>query len=188
MWWYERGKPVILKIRALIVIGAALATGLAAGCTVRPLLGTDAGGAGEEIAVTLSSVAVQPVGTREAQEVRNHLIFLFRGGNPQPADPSHTLGLAVSRRVTSAVQVQRGNENEPTAGTVTLIGQYRLNDAATGELLAQGRREVSAGFDRPRQEYAVLRAQRDAEDRAARELAELIRLAVAQDLARLDVR
>ncbi|MCT8988686.1 LPS assembly lipoprotein LptE [Chelativorans sp. SCAU2101] len=179
---------MILKIRALIVIATALAAGLAAGCTVRPLLGTEPGEAGEEIASTLSSVSVKPVDTREAQEVRNHLIFLFQGGDPQPADPTHTLDLAVSRRVTSAVQVQRGNENEPTAGTVTLIGQYRLTDAATGEVVAQGRREVSAGFDRPRQEYAVLRAQRDAEDRAARELAELIRLAVAQDLARLDVR
>lgn len=173
-------------IRASALAGALLALSLAAGCSVRPLLATQPGG--QDTVADLSSVAVEPVDTRYAQEVRNQLIFLFRGGEAQPAAPRYTLALSVARTVTSAVQIQRGSENEPTAGTVTLAGSYRLTDAATGEAVAQGAREVSASFDRSRQEFAVLRAQRDAEDRAARELAELIRLAVAQDLVRLDAR
>jgi LPS-assembly lipoprotein len=36
----------------------------------------------------------------------------------------------------------------------------------------------------PRQQYAALRAERDAQDRAAREIAEQLRLAVAQDLSK----
>lgn len=175
-------------VRASAVAGALLMLSLAAGCTVRPLLGTQPGPTGLESATDLSSVAIEPVETRFAQEVRNQLIFLFRGGQAEAANPRYRLDLAVSRSVTSAVQIQHGNENEPTAGTVTLTGGYRLADAATGEILAHGQRDVSAAFDRPRQEFAVLRAQRDAEDRAARELAELIRLAVAQDLVRLDAR
>jgi len=50
--------------------------------------------------------------------------------------------------------------------------------------VASGRRSISSSFDRPLQEFAAYRAQRDAEDRAARELADLLHLAVAQDLAR----
>ena len=51
-----------------------------------------------------------------------------------------------------------------------------------GQAVSTGTRQIAASYDAPRQEYANLRAQRDAEDRAARELAELVRLAVAQDL------
>jgi LPS-assembly lipoprotein len=52
-------------------------------------------------------------------------------------------------------------------------------------VVASGTRQFVSSYDVPRQEFAALRAKRDAENRAARELAELIRLAVAQDLTRL---
>jgi len=175
-------------IRAAAVMAAALLLAVASGCTVRPLLATQPETGGSEIAGNLSSVSVNPVRTRFAQEVRNELIFLLQGGSAQPAAPRYMLDLSVTRSVISAVDVQIAEENEPTAGTVTLTGTYRLTDASTGGVLAQGRRQVSSAFDRPLQEFAVLRAQRDAENRAARELAELIRLAVAQDMVRLDLR
>ena len=69
-------------------------------------------------------------------------------------------------------------------GTVTLTAFYTLTDAATGKKVSTGRRSISSSYDHPRQEFAADRAQRDAEDRAARELAELLRLALAQDLAK----
>jgi LPS-assembly lipoprotein len=51
-------------------------------------------------------------------------------------------------------------------------------------VVSNGDRQFSASYDVPRQEFAAVRAQRDAENRAARELAELLRLAIAQDLSR----
>lgn len=180
------GMNASCSIRGAVLVAIAFALSVGSGCTVRPLLATQPGNAGQETGVSLSSVAVSPVNTRYAQEVRNHLIFLLRGGAKEPAAPRYNVDLSVSRSVASAAQVQRGNDNEPSAGTVTLAASYRLTAAGSDEGLAAGQRQVSAGFDRPPQEFAVLRAQRDAEDRAARELAELIRLAVAQDLARLD--
>jgi LPS-assembly lipoprotein len=84
--------------------------------------------------------------------------------------------------------VQIANDNEPSAGTVTLTADYVLTRKADGEVVATGRRQVSASFDRARQEFATLRAERDAQDRAARELAELLRLALAHDLERAGVR
>lgn len=172
-------------IRVATIAAAALMLAVASGCTVRPLLASGPA-VGEQAA--LASVAVAPVGTRPAQEVRNHLIFLFGGGAGQPANPRYTLDLSATSRTSSAVQVQSGGENEPTAGMVTMTGTYSLKDASSGEVVADGRRQISAAFDRPRQEFAVLRAERDAQNRAARELAEFIQLAVAQDLARLDAR
>jgi len=64
-------------------------------------------------------------------------------------------------------------------------GRYTLVDAATGKTVATGNQQATASFDRPRQEFAVLRAERDAENRAARELAEFIRLSLAQDFVRV---
>jgi LPS-assembly lipoprotein len=50
-------------------------------------------------------------------------------------------------------------------------------------VVATGRRNMSSSIDVPRQQYAALRAQNDAQQRAARELAQLLRFAIAQDLA-----
>jgi len=74
--------------------------------------------------------------------------------------------------------------DQPTAGTVTLTSRYRLTDIRSGAVLGTGTRSFSASFDRPSQEFATYRAQIDAENRAARELAQLLSLAIAQDLAK----
>ncbi|MDN2568442.1 LPS assembly lipoprotein LptE [Aquibium sp. A9E412] len=178
-----------------IVRPALLATLLAGilaagGCTVRPLLVADATVVTATTPVSadrLSGVLVEDVDTRYAQQVRNHLVFLLYGGRGTPLDTRYSLDLAVTRNTATAARVQVGGADQPTASTLTLTSRYRLRDAATGALLVRGERAVTAAYDVPRQNYAALRAERDAEDRAARELAEVLRLAVAQDLARIDV-
>ena len=54
-----------------------------------------------------------------------------------------------------------------------------------GKVVGKGTRLVTADYDAPRQRYAVLRAQRDAINRAAREVAEALNLSVAQDMSKL---
>lgn len=67
---------------------------------------------------------------------------------------------------------------------MTLTGTYVITDIRTGKSVARGQRSVTASYDRPRQEFANVRAERDAQNRAARELAELLRLAIAQDMSK----
>lgn len=159
---------------------------LAAGCTVRPLY-SDAplGPSGLSAKVELASIAVKPVDSRYAQQVRNNLIFALYGGAQAPAEPAYSLTLDVSELVQSAAVVQITTDvDQPTAGTVTLTSAYTLTDAKTGKTVATGKRSISSSYDRPRQELATYRAQIDAENRAARELADLLRLALAQDLSK----
>jgi LPS-assembly lipoprotein len=158
---------------------------LASACTVRPLY-APAGSVAPGAATTtqLSSISVNPEATRYGQEVRNHLIFLLNGGKGEPASPVYTLALNVTSVKAAAAIIQVGDEDEPTAGTITVTSRYTLT-TKDGKQVAKGSRQVTSSFDAPRQEFANLRAARDAENRAARELAELVRLAVAQDLARL---
>lgn len=180
------GRRAVLR---RILAGAVLATGLAsfAGCTVQPLYG---GGpaAGGSMVSRLSSVDVAEVDTRQALEVRNQLIYLLSGGTGRPVNPSHVVDLGISSRTTNAATVQIATDNEPSAGTVTMTSDYVLRALATDEIVASGRRMAAASFDRTRQQFGNLRAERDAENRAARELAEMLRLALAQDLSRLEKR
>ncbi|WP_308460466.1 LPS assembly lipoprotein LptE [Mesorhizobium sp. NBSH29] len=170
-----------LLLRAAVVTCVAFT----AACTVRPLYGTyvatTSGGA--DMGTALQSVSIKPESTRYGQEMRNHLIFLFGGGKGQPASPVYTLDLGVVAQKEAAAIIQVGDEDEPTAGTVTMVSNYRLSK--DGAAVGSGRRQISSSYDAPRQEFAKMRAIRDAENRAARELAELVRLAVAQDIERL---
>lgn len=172
-------------IRAVsLALLSALAIGVA-GCTVRPLYSDAPVTAdGSTANAALSSVLIRPARTRDAQEVRNQLIFLFNGGKAQTSTPTYELelGVVTSREVSTILQTS--SVNQPTSGAVTMFSNYVLFDAATQKPVASGRRQITSQYDIPNQEFAAYRAQRDAENRAARELAELVRLAVAQDLAR----
>jgi LPS-assembly lipoprotein len=65
-----------------------------------------------------------------------------------------------------------------------MTADYNLTLVESGETLRSGRRQVVALVDFPVQEFAKMRAIRDAENRAARELAELISADIAAILAR----
>lgn len=171
--------------------GIALAASLlaVAGCTVRPLYG-DAGlqtgslAGGETMKAALAAVAVKSPTNRVELEVRNHLIFLLGGDGGTPAAPKYMVEQSVSAVTSGVAIVQATVDSEPTSKQVTVRSIYRLTDIETGKTIGNGERSISAPFDVPRQEFAALRAERDAQNRAAREVAELLRLAIAQHLSR----
>jgi len=183
---HRNSRAGIALLRRFALVGAAASVLLAAGCTVRPLY-SDAplGNSNVSAKAELASIAVKPVNSRYAQQVRNNLIFGLYGGAQAPAVPAYSLALNVSELVQSAATIQVTTDvDQPTAGTVTLTAAYTLTDAQTGKTVATGTRSISSSYDKPSQEFANYRAQIDAENRAARELGELLRLALAQDLAK----
>ena len=175
--------PKAFRRAAAILL--VLAVPLASACTVQPLYynpssdGTQAG-----VKADLSSISIKPVEQRYAQQVRNHLIFLFNKGAGQPAAAAYTLTLVVTAVHESAAVVQVGDDNEPTAGTVTLTAHYSLTGTNSAEVIASGKRQIVSSYDVPRQEFAAYRARLNAEDRAARELAELLNLVIAQQFSK----
>ncbi|TPK61051.1 hypothetical protein FJ546_18530 [Mesorhizobium sp. B2-4-19] len=173
----------LLRRAALAGLVGSLA--LVSACTVRPLYSNAPLSTGSTANAELASIAIKPVRTRYAQQVRNNLIFGFGRGAGEPASPLYSLNLSVAEAVESSALVQVGtDEDEPTAGSVTLTANYTLTDAKTGAVITVGKRSITSSFDRPRQEFASYRAQIDAENRAARELAEALQLSIAQDLVR----
>jgi LPS-assembly lipoprotein len=166
---------------------AALAV-LSAGCTVQPLYGTGpvsaAGAPASSMAVELASIEVAPVDNRVGLEMRNHLIFLLTGGGGRTENPRYRLEVGARARSTAAARIVGRVDDEPTSRVVTVTATYRLVEARTGRLVGTGTRSAMAAYDLSRQQFSALRAGRDAEDRGAREVAELIRMAVAADLSR----
>jgi LPS-assembly lipoprotein len=178
-------KSLLSRLRpAAACLLAAGLLGVSA-CSVQPLYSdgpvansTVTGSIGTE----LSMVAVKPAITRVGQEVRNRLLFLLYGGQAEPAAPRYTLTLVVTSISEASANIQVAEESEPTAAIETVRASYSLKDSS-GAVVARGNRQFMASYDVPRQEFAAVRARIDAENRAARELADLLRLALAQDLA-----
>ncbi|TPM26029.1 LPS assembly lipoprotein LptE [Mesorhizobium sp. B2-3-5] len=182
----DREKTELSRLlRRIALAGLVGSLALVSACTVRPLYSSAPLSTGSTANAEMASIAIKPVRTRYAQQVRNNLIFGFGRGAGEPASPLYSLDLGVTEAVESSALVQVGtDQDEPTAGSVTLTAGYTLTDANTGAVIAVGKRAITSSFDKPRQEFASYRAQIDAENRAARELAEALQLSIAQDLAR----
>lgn len=153
-------------------------------CQFQPLYSSDSGTiAGSNLA--LSSVSVAEVDTRVEQQVRNHLIFLVSGG-ASPVNPTHEVRVRVasnSRVLAAKVKSGQSSQIGNTAGNVELTASYEIYDFASKEIVHRGSRFASASYDRTSQSFASARAERDAENRAAREVAEQLRFAIASDLS-----
>lgn len=150
------------------------------GCVFQPLYGTDSYSPGTD-AYALSSVWIPEVDTRVGQQVRNHLIFLLEGGRGT-SQPVYEARIRV--RDTNKEFAPTRTVRDNTAGSVTVRVSYDLIEKSTNSLIGGGTRLATAAYDRTSQNFANTRAVRDAENRAAREVAELLRLAIAADLKR----
>ncbi|MBX3531241.1 MAG: hypothetical protein KF849_11580 [Rhizobiaceae bacterium] len=184
MWWPERAG------RRLSAGSAALVAVLLAGCTAQPLYSGSVApsvnpGAATPVKATLGQVNVAPVTTREAQEVRNELIFLLSGGRGNPAAAPYELTLSAYAVAASSTYTQvTTQEKAPNSQIMTFVGTYTIREAGTGRVVGTGTRRATAAYDVPsNQPFAEQRAARDAQNRSARELAALLVAAVAADLA-----
>lgn len=161
-----------------------LAALLAAGCTVQPLYSPAPGESALSAPAALASIGVAEVDSRVGQQVRNRLIFLFGGGAGQPASADYELEIKVLAVTENALAIQTTVTDEPTAEKVTVSVNYRLVRTSDGVTVSNRKTRATASYDVSGQEFANTRAERDAENRAAGEVAERIRALVAADLKR----
>lgn len=161
----------------------ALSGLLAVGCTVQPLYAPSVS-TGSSSQAVLASIHIPPVRDRVGQKLRNHLIFMFNGGADQPANADYELDLKVATSNTKALIIQTKTDDEPTASKVTVTANYRLVHVVDDAVVSNRRVTATASYDVSGQEFANIRARRDAEDRAARDAAERVRALVAADLKR----
>jgi len=158
-----------------LLVGAGLALSACGG--VRPLYGTSA--SGESTKALMAAVEISPIPGRVGQRVRNELIFDTTGGGYK-APSRYKLNIVLRERVSKELVLRSG---DATAETVHLDATYRLINIADGQVLYSGSAISQATYDRYDKTFSNVRAQYDAEDRAAETVAETIRTQVAAYLA-----
>jgi len=174
--------------RLLRLLPLLLAGCLVSGCFQpmygdRTLLGTS--GASTQTLEALKGVDVKQIvaanGTplaRLAVEVRNDLLFNLTGGGVAAA-PTHELEIKLSSTTLSVIVDI--NSARPDIQNYGIDATYTLKDLGTGKTVAQGRTFARVSFDTPgqQQRFVGARALRDAEDRAARVIADQIHARLA---------
>ncbi|HVV94618.1 MAG TPA: hypothetical protein VHD15_14500 [Hyphomicrobiales bacterium] len=172
MSWPER-----LRVVPATLAAAALAA-LLAGCNVQPLYGSHRMSAGFAspaaaggIAAKLAAVQVIPIEGRVGQEIRNELIYRFTGGdNPAPM----RYRLAIVLQGTPQYPVIDPFTERPQVETVALDTAWALMPLDSDKPALTGNAFGRASLNRNRQRFADLTAEENAEDRAAKVIAEQI--------------
>jgi len=161
--------------RRLTPIAAIALIAISLTACFKPMLaeqGTFANGAANH---AQPAIYVEELRTRIGQKLRNQLIYDFSGVNQSDAAPYH-LSISLNRSLAGGL-VQ--STTEALAETVTLNAEYTLTDSATGTVVHGGSSFSRATYDKGAALFANQRALRDAEDRAAIELAQDIRTRIA---------
>lgn len=167
-----------------LVATLAMLTFLAS-CTVEPLNATSssrlsADGTSSSVQEVMKTISVDAVNERVAQQVRNNLLFELNGGKLEP-EGQYRVSLRVAPR-TRSLSIE-GDSLATTSAQASVTVTYRLIENATNKPIAQGVRRAYASYDQTPQKYANERAIRDAQNRAAKEVAQRVRLAIAKALS-----
>jgi LPS-assembly lipoprotein len=170
------------KVRFVPALAMALAL---AGC-FQPMYGDRTGpNGGRATQGALSAVDVKqiiaPNGTplsRLAVEVRNNLLFGLTGGG-QPAPSTHELEIRLTANTLSVIVDI--NTARPDVQQYGIDATYILREIDTKRVVVNGQTFARVTFDTPgqQQRFVGARALRDAEDRAAKQIAEQIQSRLA---------
>jgi LPS-assembly lipoprotein len=157
-------------MRKLTALSLVLVSLLASGCSYRPLYGGGAEGKG--VAVALSGIAIDEQRSRAGQIVRNNLISSFGNGGVS----QFVLRLVPDEKT---IELSSNSTQKLERLRYRLNVKYELADAKSGETLHAGTSFSNVSYDAVQQPISDLRAAENAKERAAREVAEDIRLRLA---------
>lgn len=138
-----------------------------------PLYGDPAVVAGGRNAqAALRDLEIPEIPGRNGVVLRNELIYLTQGGGGRAAAPTHVL--RVDLQADSAPLVLNTAAGRPSAQSVSLIGTYTITPIGSQQPIHRGSAFATASFDRTNQRLASDRAVIEAQERAAKSLAEAI--------------
>jgi LPS-assembly lipoprotein len=183
MWWFEMRKGN-LGARLIRLAVPFLAAGLLTGC-FQPLYGEHSFGNGPSIRAQMRTVDVAQIaasnGTPEARlavNVRESLMFGMSADN-KPVNPHYRLVVHMtSTRLTVVVDLTSAR---PEVENYGLNAVFQLIDLQTNKVVLTDQTFSRVSYDIPGEEqrFAQARGLRDAENRAAEEIAQSIKTRLA---------
>jgi LPS-assembly lipoprotein len=165
--------------RRSLVIGAIGLAALALGGCIRPLYGSAAVG-GAQVQDRLAAIEVKPINDRIGHYLRNELVFDLDGSGNAPAK-LYDLNITVSEGLD--VTVTDYSTGRADSATLVATASYVLTERGTNKVLVSSAVVARASYDRSVQRFANLRAARNAQERAAKSLSNLIRNRLAAGFA-----
>lgn len=150
----------------LALCAATLVAPLVSACGssgFRPLYASSDFG-GNDVSEKLSQVEMAPIPGRVGQRIRNEFIFESTGGG-QAVPPEYRLEVAIREGRTSTLIRKDGDAQSQIYSIDASFQLIRLADRA---VVLKGNSYGQASYERFTSIYANVRAQKDAEDRAAK--------------------
>lgn len=144
----------------------------------RPLYGPSASGA--HVQDRLAQIDYAPIPGRVGQRIRNDLIFASTGGG-DPLPPQFKVEIAIKESVTSLLVKTTG---EASSQVYNLEASFRVIDLKSKKQMFEGKSYARAAFERYESIYANIRAKEDAENRAARQMADELKVRLAAFMSR----
>ena len=179
----ETGKARMSRrslVRGLSLLLAAAPALSACSEGFKPLYGVGSGGAG--LQKRLARVDFAPIPGRVGQRIRNELLFESTGGGGGSGEaPKQRLEIALKESLTSALVRIDG---EAAAQIYAIEASFRLIDVNNKQVVFQGTSVARANFERFSSVYSNVRAREDAENRAAKVIAEDVKTRLATYLSR----
>ena len=181
MWWLERRAALIRPAR---LAGALALAALLGGC-FEPLYGERSLAGGPGLRTRMNAVDVATIDApnrtplaRIANELRNDLIFDLQGGSGG-STPTHSLKIQMStsnQQVIVDITTARADVQQ-----FGINASYTLVEKATGKPVITGQTFARVTYDNPgqAQRFSNARGQRDAENRAAKQISGNIRSRLA---------
>lgn len=166
-----------------LALAALLGSTLLAGGCFRPLYADNtASSVGGSVRSALQAIDIPEIKGLIGHYLRNELVFEFDGGNgpDAPKTLKFETNLADSVEVVS-VDYQNGRAD---SAVLNVTATWKLTKIGTGEVVSSGTNSVREPYERSAQRFAVIRAARDAQIRAAKNLAGIIRGQISADLTR----
>jgi LPS-assembly lipoprotein len=171
MSWREQSN--FLRLAAASLLAAALG-----GCMFQPMYAqTPLFGSGPSLRDALRDVDVASIKGRIGNELRNDLIYELTGGEGNQADAPFRLTLVAN--VSSFSPVIDTESGRPVSEMVSFDVTYKLHDVVRDRIVLTEQALARVSIDRSQQRFANVRAIRDAENRAAKVVAEQIRSRLA---------
>lgn len=144
----------------------------------RPLYGSSQFGGGN-VTEKLAQVEMAPIPGRVGQRIRNELIFQATGGGNAPA-PAYRLEVAISEGKTSTLIRQDGDAQ---SAIYSIDASFQLIRIADKSVVLKGKSFGQATYERFTSIYSNVRAEKDAEDRAAKTVGEELKSRLAAYLS-----
>lgn len=172
-----RGVPT----RRLMLAAALGAAALAGGC-LRPLYAENTTSAvGGSVKTALRNVEVGEIKGLVGHYLRNELVFELDGGGGEATGPKR---LKLQASIDESIEVVTVDYASGRADSAVLVATatWSVVREGTGEIVSSGRTVTRAPYERSQQRFSTVRAARDAQIRAGKSLATLIRGQIAADL------